>query len=85
VKRLTFEQFVERPPKTTRRGFRLGWLLRYQVDPPYHYDHRWFQAHVLSWNEGPARKVQFELKTYRTAGGKSVYRSKRYVRFQFCL
>lgn len=58
------------------------------MEPPYHYEWRWWQAHMLTWERTPdmeALKVQFEIKTYRTAGKRSLDGSKRYFRFGFCL
>ena len=55
---------------------------------PYHYEWRWFQVHFLTWDKTPTRpalKIQFEIKTYRTAGKRSIDGSKRYLRFMVCL
>jgi len=68
-----------------RRGWIVGWLRWQDPEPPFHYEHRWFTIHVLTWEPGPARKVQIEIKTYRTKGMRSVDGSKRYVRFGMCL
>lgn len=81
-------RFDERTNKTRRRGVRIGWLRWKQLEPPYHYEWRWFQVHVLTWDrtpDRPARKVYFEVKTYRTAGMRSIDGSKRYLRFGVCL
>ncbi len=78
----------EQPNVTRRRGWRVGWLRWAQNEPPYHHEWRWLQVHMLTWDRlpsTPALKVQFELKTYRTAGTRSVEGSKRYVRFMVCL
>lgn len=80
--------FDERSNVTRRRGFRFGYLRWKQTEPPYHYEWRWFQIHVLTWQRSekwPARKIQFEVKTYRTAGGRSIDRTKRYLRFGICI
>lgn len=81
-------RFDEHTNVTRRRGFRIGWLLWWQDEPPFHYEWRWFQIHVMTWDrhrKSPALKVQFEIKTYRTKGMRSVDGSKRYVRFGICL
>lgn len=80
--------FDERSGRTRRRGIRLGWKRWQQTEPPYHYEWRWVQLHVLTWDRlssSPALKVQLEVKTYRAAGGRSVDQSKRYLRFGVCL
>lgn len=81
-------RFDEHSNQTRRRGFRMGQLRWKQDVPPFHYEWRWFQIHALTWDPSPDRpafKVQFEVKTYRTAGSRSVYGSKRYLRFVVCL
>lgn len=81
-------RFDERTNVTRRRGARLDWLRWKQDEPPFHYEWRWIQIHMLTWDrtrQSPAFKVQFEAKTYRTAGQRSIDRSKRYVRFGVCL
>ena len=79
--------FDERSSGTRRRGWKIGWLLWHDNGPPWHCEHRWFAAHVLTWDQGPGRKIQFEIKTYKTQGMnlRSVDGSKRYVRFGVCL
>lgn len=81
-------RFDERSNRTRRRGVRVGWLRWKQTEPPFHYEWRWAQVHMLTWDrrdDSPAFKVQFEIKTYRTAGMRSIDHSKRYVRFGVCL
>lgn len=81
-------RFDEHTNVTRRRGWRYGWLRWKQDEPPYHYEWRWLQAHMLTWEvtpDHPGLKVQFELKTYRTQGKRSLDGSKRYVRFGVCL
>lgn len=80
--------FDEHANSTRRRGWRLGWLRWKQDVPPYHYEWRWVQIHMLTWDSTPqipAFKAQFEIKTYRTSGKRSINGSKRYLRFGVCL
>ena len=87
MRKMRFVCLDERSNLTRRRGWRFGWLRWAQTEPPFHYEWRWFQLHMLTWDFRPngSRKVQFELKTYRTRGKRSVDGSKRYLRFGVCL
>lgn len=81
-------RFDEHTNVTRRRGLRVGWLRWKMTEPPYHYEWRWVQAHVLTWDrkpDSPALKVQFEIKTYRTEAMRTIDGSKRYLRFGVCL
>lgn len=87
-----FTKFKSGSHGSMQRGFRIGrrlWLDR--TVQPWHSEWRWLQIHVITWDRsrGPAfgRKIQFEIKTYKTTGMHtgSVVGSKRYVRFAVCL
>lgn len=73
---------------TRTRGLRFSYKRWQQDEPPWHFEWRHFQVHTVTWPRTPKRpslKVQFEIKTYRTAGHRSIDYSKRYVRFGICL